>query len=112
MIIHALMAKRGEMGGSVIFSYVAALLATRVGHEGDEIEMISIIFYLRSPTPDSRAGLEKVSDDIHEFWNKLPKVTFHRRLKRVDIQFASKQFNSEDERGWLPSVDKCNRAMS
>ena len=106
------MAKYSEGGGSAIFSYAASLLTSRLGHYGSAIDEICIVFYLRSPMRDPSVGQEQLFDDFHEFVNRLPKINFHRKLKRVDIKFASKHFNAEDERGWLPSVNKCNLGMS
>ena len=111
MIIYGLRAQYSEGGGSAIFSYVTNLLTVRLGHYGSAIEAIWITVFLRDRTRDPSVALQKLFDDFHEYLPRLPKITFHRRLKRVDIQFASKQFDSEDERGWLPSVDKCNRGM-
>ena len=111
MLIQAFMAKYREMGGSAIFSYVADLLILRLGRYGSAIENIRLIFYLRGPARGTSPAGRKMFDEFHEFLHQLPKVRFSRRLKRVDIQFVSQQFTAEDEIGWQPSVEKCNRAM-
>ncbi len=105
------MRKYGESGGSAIFSYVADLLTVRLGNYGSAIEEIYLIACLRNPVRDPWVGLENLFDSFHASLENLPKVTFYRRLKRVEITFASRRFTSEDDRGWEPKPDLCNRAM-
>jgi len=111
MIIHGLRQTYGEFGGSAIFSYVADLLTLHLNCYGPAIEEIRLIAHLRSATRDPWIGLEGVFDDFHKNLQRLPQITFHRRRKCVDIAFLSAKFSSEDDRGWMPSVDKCATAM-
>lgn len=112
MLIHGFRVTHRQMGGSAIFCYPANLLTVRLGFYGSAIETIHLIFYLRWPVRHPSPARQQMLDEFHEFLNQLPKVRFSRRSKRVDIQFVSQKFTAEDDVGWEPTVDKCNRAMS
>jgi hypothetical protein len=105
------MGKYHEGGGSAIFSYPADLLTVRLQRYGSALEVIWITAYLRHAPHNPPIGYESRFVQYHNDLNRLPKLTFQRKRKRVDIEFVSRQFTAEDERGWKPTADKCNRAM-
>ncbi len=111
MLIQGFRATYTAFGGSAIFSYVTNLLTVRLGNYGSAIEEIYLTAGLRDRVRDPWVGFENLFDSFHASLDKLPKVTFYRRLKRVEITFASRRFTSEDDRGWEPKPDLCNRAM-
>ena len=93
-------------GGSAIFSFVGDQLMVQLGEYGGAVNSIEITAYLRSPTRNPLPTLEGIFDRYHEYLKSLPKITFWRKLKRVEIGFLSDSFTVTDKEGWHPSVEK------
>ena len=96
-------------GGSAIYSYVGHLLTVRLIDCGTAVDRIEIISCLRSST-QYRKALKQTQEQFNEYTTTLPRVTFRRKLKQVEIEFLSGHFVAEDDRGWKPSAKKCNIA--
>ncbi len=99
-----------KWGASVIYSFVADLLTMQLGEYGSAVELISITGCLRCPSLTPRPTLEQLFDQFNQHVNKLPKITFRRNMKQIDIDFLSKHFTSEDDEAWRASAEKCNVA--
>jgi hypothetical protein len=97
-------------GASGIFSFIGDLLTVRLGDYGSAVESVELIACLRSRTRRFLPTLEAMFDNFHEDVKTLPRVTFRRKFKRVEIIFLSTHFFAEDEEGWNPSANKCNTA--
>src|SRR4051812_16055214 len=98
-------------GGSRIYSPVADLLLLRMKDDyGAAVQSIYFTVHLKSEShkaPSNVAGFPEFFRNL----DKLPKVTFRRRLNRIELQYLSQQFVAEDDRTRksLPA-DKCNTA--
>lgn len=93
-------------GGSAIYSVVGDLLTIRLGDYGPAVSSIYLTAYLPSATRNPARTLEDLFDQFHGYLEKLPKVTFRRKLQRIEIGFLSQHFHAADNDGWRPSVEK------
>jgi uncharacterized protein YfeS len=96
-------------GGLSPYSYVRALLTTRLGRYGTAITRVEL--YPRLPLP---AGSEPVNDNYFDKWqsalDKLPYVNFLRKQQRFEIAFRSNHFNAADMDNWGMTADKIRLA--
>jgi uncharacterized protein YfeS len=98
-------------GASSIYSPVANLLMVCLTSDyGSAIESIYFTAFLRSGTQKARPTLEGLFRQFHAYLDKLPKVTFRRKLKRVEIEFLSQNFVADDDESNKLSAEKCNTA--
>lgn len=97
-------------GGGAIFSYIGDLLLLQLGNYGDAITCIEVVVFLRSPVRNPKYSLEQLYDEHHAYLNKLPKVTFRRKLKRIEIEFLSESFDETDYQIGKPSFEKSQLA--
>lgn len=95
-------------GAGTIYSFVGALLTVGLDEYGSAIESIHFVACLKSRTTKPRSTLEGLFEQFHNYLKTLPKGTFYRRLKRVEISFQSEHFVSEDDKVGRPSANKCN----
>ena len=93
-------------GGSFLYSPFGDLLTLHLGEYGSAIEEIEIVANLRSKSRRFHSTLEELFDQFHKYIESLPRITFHRKLKRVKIKFLSEHFTAEDEGERNPSVEK------
>jgi uncharacterized protein YfeS len=100
-----------KYGGSSFYSPVADLLLLRLtGNYGGAVDSVYFTGFLRSEHQRPRPTLERLFQQFQGFLDKLPKVTFRRKLKRIEIQFASQAFTADDDKSYRLSVEKCHRA--
>ncbi len=100
-----------QYGGSNVFSPVGDLLQLRLADYGEAIQTFSILAYLRSATYNPRPTLEGLFKQHHDHLTKLPTISFHRKLRKVKIDFESRATNAEDEESRRYSLDATNAAM-
>lgn len=110
MDIHGNNQTYNTFGGNDFYSFVADLLSERLGNYGTAIETVELTGYLRSATRRFLPTLEGLFDQYHDYLGRLPKITFRRKLKRVEICFLSEHFTADDAEGWNPSPEKCTVA--
>lgn len=97
-------------GGCAIYSVVGDLLTTRLGDYGSAVNSIHLTAHLSSQIRNPRRTLEELFDQFHDALKKLPKVTFRRQLRRIEIEFLSPHFHASDHEYLKPSVEKSNLA--
>lgn len=110
MDIHGNKQTYNTFGGNDFYSFVADLLSERLGDYGAAIETVELTGYLRSATRRFLPTREGLFDQYHDYLGRLPKITFRRKLKRVEICFLSERFTVDDAEGWNPSAEKCKVA--
>jgi uncharacterized protein YfeS len=88
-------------GASAIYSFVGDLLTASLGDYGSAVESIHVTGCLPSPTGHASA-------DFAKYLKTLPKVTFRRNLKRIEIAFRSTHFDFTDNR--KATAEKSNLA--
>ena len=98
-------------GGGMVYSPIGDLLELRLDDYGEAITSFHIEAYLRSATYNPLPTLEGLFKQYHAYLEKLPKITFHRKLRRVTIEFESKVRTAEDEESRRVSVETTNAAM-
>jgi hypothetical protein len=98
-------------GGGMVYQPIGDLLAVHLGNYGEAIGTFNITAYLRSATYNPLPTLETLFKKHHRNLEKLPKITFHRKLRRVKIEFESKVRTAEDEECRRRSVEATNAAM-
>ena len=98
-------------GGSIVYSPIGDLLEVQLDDYGMAIRFFAIEACLRSATYNPRPTLESLFEKYHKYLEKLPKITFHRKLGRVKIEFESKVRTAEDEESRRASVETTNAAM-
>jgi hypothetical protein len=98
-------------GASSFFSPVADLLMVRLTNDyGSAVESIYFTALLSSGRDKPRRTLEDLFQRFHSHLDKLPKVTFRRKMKRIEVQFLSRRFVADDDESNKLSADKCNTA--
>ncbi len=95
----------GGGGNSPIYSVIADLLMTRLGNYGSAVDSIEITVNLRT-----NSKKEKRNEEYQGFLNALPKITFQRKRKTIQIEFVSDKFTVADDRGH-DTAEKTNMAM-
>jgi uncharacterized protein YfeS len=100
-----------KYGVSNIYSPIADLLEVHLTSDyGSAVESVYFSAFLSSVSQKPRPTLEELFRQFHEYLDKLPKVTFRRKLKRIEIEFLSHKFIAEDDKSNKVSADKCNTA--
>ena len=94
-----------------VFSPIGDLLELRLDNYGDAVSTFNIVACLRSATHNPRPTLESLFEKHHKYLATLPKIAFHRKLRRVTIEFESKVRTAEDEASRRFSVEIINAAM-
>jgi len=99
-------------GGSIVYSPIGDLLEVQLmtteWQLGFSPSSLLAKCDLQSP-PDVGIVFEK----YHKYLEKLPKITFHRKLGRVKIEFESKVRTAEDEESAvLPSKQRMRRCWN
>lgn len=95
----------------MVYSPIGDLLELRLDDYREAITSFHIEAYLRSATYNPLPTLEGLFKQYHAYLEKLPKITFHRKLGRVTIEFESKARTAEDEESRRVSVETTNAAM-
>jgi uncharacterized protein YfeS len=100
-------------GGCIVFSPVADLLSLRLGEYGEAVQSIDILAWLRIVDCDLYTDVENMFHrDFYTYIATLPKTTFRRKKKCLDLEFVSKAITAEDSESYQLSVEKCNRALA
>jgi uncharacterized protein YfeS len=98
-------------GGSTIFSPIGDLLYVRLGEYGEAINEIEMTMCLRNSRHNPLPTLESMFEQYHKYIKTLPKITFRRKRKLVEMQVLCRSLAAEDNKRSQVSVEKCNRAM-
>jgi len=102
-----------KYGCSRIFSPIADLLEVRLdGEYGTAVTSLYFTAILPSRSSKPRPTLEELFERFHHGLTRLPKVTFRRQLKRIEIEFQSQHFVAEDDESNKLSPKKCNVAAN
>jgi uncharacterized protein YfeS len=83
------------MGGVAVHSFIGDLLTLRLGNYGSAIKEIEITVCFRHASRVPKPDLQYAFEDFHKFVKSLPKVTFLRKAKRLEIYFVSDNFTGE-----------------
>jgi uncharacterized protein YfeS len=98
-------------GASSLYSAVADLLMVRLASDyGGAVESIYFTAFLKSGTQKASPTLEELYQRFHGYLEKLPKVTFRRKLKRIEIEFLSPNFIAENDESTKVSAAQCHTA--
>jgi uncharacterized protein YfeS len=98
-------------GASLLYGPVADLLMVRLTSEyGGAVVSVWFTAFLRTESLKPRGSLEDLFQQFHRYLDKLPKVTFRRKLKRIEIEYVSQHFVAEDDESNKLSADKCHTA--
>ena len=100
-------------GSDLVYSPIGDLLDLRLADYGEAIRTFAIEAHLRSATYNPLPTLEEMFEEHHRRLEKLPRITFLRKLRQVKIGFESKVRTAEDERveRGRYSVETTNAAM-
>lgn len=84
-----------SMGGVAVHSFIGDLLTLRLGNYGSAVKEIDITVCFRHAKKAPKPDLEHALDVFNNFIKSLPKVTFLRKAKRIEIYFVSDNFTGE-----------------
>jgi uncharacterized protein YfeS len=94
-----------SLGGIAVHSFIGDLLTLRLGNYGSGLKEIDITVCFRHAKRNPKPTLEDLFDDFHKYVKTLPRTTFYRRAKRIEINFLSDNFTAEyEESGRKPTL--------
>ena len=99
-----------KYGGSNVYSPIGDLLELRLDQYGEAIQTFDFEAYLRNATYKCFHMMLDLYEQHHEYLTKLPKVAFHRKRKKLTIEFESKVMTAEEEESRSWTVETINSA--
>ncbi len=99
-----------KYGGSNVYSPIGNLLELRLDRYGEAIQTFEFEAYLRNATYKRFRTMLGLYTQHHEYLTKLPKIAFHRKRKKLRIEFESKVMTAEEEESRSWTIETINAA--